>query len=272
AAVNQLRQRKRGVEKPFAVMVRRVEDVERFCLMDDAARKLLVSVERPIVLLPGKPEAGLASNIAPGNRFLGVFLPATPLHHLLFSSGKFDALVLTSANLSEEPIAIDNEEAVRKLQGIADVYLVHNLDIVRRCDDSLLRVAAGRPQMLRRSRGFVPVPVPLERESEPILAVGGELKNTICVVRGGEAFLSQHIGNLDNLEGYEFFGEAVKHLQRILEVKPKVIAYDLHPDYFSTKWALAQEGARLASVQHHHAHVASCMAENHLDGKVIGIV
>jgi hydrogenase maturation protein HypF len=272
AAVNQLRERKRRVEKPFAVMVRRVEDVERFCLVDDVARKLLVSIERPIVLLPGKPETGLASNIAPGNRFLGVFLPATPLHHLLFSSGKFDALVMTSANLGEEPIAIDNEEAVRKLQGIADAYLVHNLDIVRRCDDSLLRVAAGQPQMLRRSRGFVPVPVPLEAEVRSVLAVGGELKNTICVVRGSEAFLSQHIGDLDNLEGYEFFGEAVKHLQGILEIKPNLIAHDLHPDYFSTKWAQAQEGVQLAGVQHHYAHVASCMAENHLDGKVIGIV
>ena len=178
---------------------------------------------------------------------------------------------MTSANLSEEPIAIDNGEAVRRLQGIADAYLVHNRDIERRCDDSVLRVALGRPQMLRRSRGFVPVPVPLECESGPILAVGGELKNTICVVRGSEAFLSQHIGDLENVEGYGFFGEAVEHLQRILEVQPKVIAYDLHPDYFATKWALAQEGVELIGVQHHHAHIVSCMAENHLDGKVIGI-
>jgi hydrogenase maturation protein HypF len=271
AAVNLLRERKRRVEKPFAVMLQRLEDVERFCFADDTARKLLVSHERPVVLLPSKAESGLATNIAPLNRFLGVFLPYTPLHHLLFSSGKFAALVMTSANLSEEPIAIDNEEAFRRLQGIADAYLVHNRDIVRRCDDSVLRVAAGRPQMLRRSRGFVPVPVPLERESGPILAVGGELKNTICVVRGNEAFLSQHIGDLENVEGYGFFGEAVEHLQRILEVQPKVIAYDLHPDYFSTKWALAQEGVELVGVQHHHAHIVSCMAENHLDGKVIGI-
>jgi hydrogenase maturation protein HypF len=137
----------------------------------------------------------------------------------------------------------------------------------------VIRPLAARAQMLRRSRGFVPVPVPLEHESEPILAVGGELKNTICIVRGSEAFLSQHIGDLENLESYNFFEEAVQHMQRILEVHPKVIAYDLHPDYFSTKWALAQEaeGVQLIGVQHHHAHVASCMAENHLDGKVIGI-
>ncbi len=273
AAVNILRERKRRVEKPFAVMLCRIEDVDRFCVVDDAARKLLLSIERPIVLLPRKPDSGLADGIAPRNRFLGVFLPYTPLHHLLFSSGKFDALVMTSANLSEEPIAIDNEEAVRRLQGIADAYLVHNRDILRRCDDSVVRLAVGRTQILRRSRGFVPVPVPLEHESQPILAVGGELKNTICIVRGSEAFLSQHIGDLENLESYSFFEEAVQHLQRILEVHAKVIAYDLHPDYFSTKWALGQdsEDVRLIGVQHHHAHIASCMAENHLDGKVIGI-
>ena len=273
ATVATLRERKRRVEKPFAVMLRRIEDLNRFCEADDAACKLLLSIERPIVLLPRKPDSGLAESIAPRNRFLGVFLPYTPLHHLLFASGKFDALVMTSANLSEEPIAIDNDEAIRRLQGIADAYLVHNRDILRRCDDSVIRLVAGRAQMLRRSRGFVPVPVPLERESPPILAVGGELKNTICIVRGTEAFLSQHIGDLENLESYKFFEEAVQHLQRILEVHPKIIAYDLHPDYFSTKWALERqaEGVQLIGVQHHHAHIASCMAENHLDGKVIGI-
>ena len=270
-AVNLLRERKRRVEKPFAVMLRRIDDVESFCVVDEAARKLLLSFERPIVLLLRKPESPLADGIAPHNRFLGVFLPYTPLHHLLFSSGKFDALVMTSANLSEEPIAVDNDEAVRRLKGIADAFLVHDREILRRCDDSVVRLAAGRTQQLRRSRGFVPVPVPIEREVPPILAVGGELKNTICVVRGSEAFLSQHVGDLENLESYKFFEEAVEHLQRILEVRPKILAYDLHPDYFSTKWALAQSGMQLVGVQHHHAHVASCMAENHLDGKVIGI-
>jgi hydrogenase maturation protein HypF len=271
AAVDLLRNRKRRVEKPFAVMLRRIEDIERFCMVDDASRKLLLSFERPIVLLRRRPESPLAAGIAPQNRFLGVFLPYTPLHHLLFAGGKLDALVMTSANLSEEPIAIDNDEAVQRLRGIADAYLVHDRDILRRCDDSVVRVAAGRPQQLRRSRGFVPVPVPLERESEPILAVGGELKNTICIIRGAEAFLSQHIGDLENLESYKFFEEAVQHLQRILEVRPRILAYDLHPDYFSTKWALAQAGMQLVGVQHHHAHIAACMAENHLDGKVIGI-
>jgi len=271
AAVAKLRERKRRVEKLFPMMVRSVEDAERWCVVDEASKRLLSSFQRPIVLLPRRPEAPLASRLAPGNRFLGVFLPYTPLHHLLFMSGKFEALVMTSGNLSEEPIAIDNAEAIRRLQRIADAFLVHDREIVRRCDDSVVRVAAGQPQKLRRSRGFVPVPVLLEKEMQPVLAVGGELKNTVCVVRGSEAFLSQHVGDLENLESYGFFEETVQHLQRILETEPKVVAHDLHPDYFSTKWAQERSGVELVGVQHHHAHIAACMAENHLDGKVIGI-
>jgi hydrogenase maturation protein HypF len=270
-AVGKLRERKRRVEKPFAIMVRRVEDAARLCVADELSKKMMSSFERPIVLLPRRAEVAAVPGIAPGNRYLGVFLPYTPLHHLLFQSGKFDALVMTSGNLSEEPIAIDNEEAIRRLNRIADAFLVHDREIVRRCDDSVVRVAAGQPQKLRRSRGFVPVPVHLEIEMQPVLAVGGELKNTVCVVRGSEAFLSQHVGDLENLESYRFFEEAVQHLQRILETEPKVIAHDLHPDYFSTKWAQERAGVELVGVQHHHAHVAACMAENHLDGKVIGI-
>ncbi len=271
AAVDLLRERKRRVEKPFAIMVPGHEIARQFCVVDDLAAKQLSSLERPIVVLLARPEAALAANIAPSNRFLGVFLPYTPLHHLLFSSGKFEALVMTSGNISEEPIAINNQEAVQRLNGVADAFLVHNREILLRCDDSVLRIAAGFPQQLRRSRGFVPVPVTLEHESQPILAVGGELKNTICIVRGSEAFLSQHIGDLENLESYNFFLEAIAHLQRILEIQPSVIAHDLHPDYFSTKWALERENVQHVPVQHHHAHIASCMAENHLDGKVIGM-
>src|SRR5882757_6579131 len=255
-AVGKLRERKKRVEKPFAIMVRRVEDAARLCVADELSKKTLNSFERPIVLLPRRAEVAFVPGVAPGNRYLGVFLPYTPLHHLLFQSGKFEALVMTSGNLSEEPIAIENEEAARRLNGIAD---------------SVVRVAAGQPQKLRRSRGFVPVPVHLEKEMLPVLAVGGELKNTVCVVRGSEAFLSQHVGDLENLESCRFFEEAVQHLQRILETEPKVIAHDLHPDYFSTKWAQERVGVELVGVQHHHAHVAACMAENHLDAKVIGI-
>ena len=271
AAVAKLRDRKRRVEKPFAVMVRSVVEAERWCVIDEASKRLMTSFERPIVLLPRRREAAFASGVAPGNRFLGVFLPYTPLHHLLLQSGKLEALVMTSGNLSEEPIAIDNEEAIRRLHRIADAFLVHDREIVRRCDDSVVRMAVGQPQKLRRARGFVPVPVHLEKEMKPVLAVGGELKNTVCVVRGSAAFLSQHVGDLENLESYGFFEEAVQHLQRILETEPKVIAHDLHPDYFSTKWAQERNGVELVGVQHHHAHIAACMAENHLDGKVIGM-
>jgi hydrogenase maturation protein HypF len=272
AAVNLLRERKRGTDKPFAVMFRRIEEIERACVVDDLTRGLLLSAKRPIVLLARRPESAIAAVVAPHNHFVGACLPYLPLHHLLFASGKPDAFVMSGGNLGEEPIAIDNFDAVQRLQGIADAFLVHDREIVRRCDDSVMRVTEERAQQLRRSRGFVPVALAVEGKSEPVLAVGGELRNTVCVVHGGEAFLSQHVGDLENLESYEFFQEAVSHLRRILEVHPKIIAYDLHPDYFATKWALSQEGIQLVGVQHHHAHVASCMAENQLAGKVIGVV
>jgi hydrogenase maturation protein HypF len=214
---------------------------------------------------------------------------------------------MTSGNISEEPIAIDNAEAVARLRGIADFFLVHNRDILLRCDDSVVRVSrnfsatqaaepqtgwsraesqvttirvarnADKPdhtqaiQLLRRSRGYVPVPVFLNRDLPPILAVGGELKNTICLTKNRHAFLSQHIGDLENLESYGFFETTIARFKRILEVEPQLLAYDLHPDYFSTRWALGQTHLERVGVQHHHAHIASCMAENHLDGKVIGI-
>jgi hydrogenase maturation protein HypF len=269
-AVLRLRERKRRVEKPFAVMVPNVETAERFCELDEAGRGILASRQRPIVLLRAKRPTPISDCVAPSNAYLGVFLPYTPLHHLLFERGKFAALVMTSGNVSEEPIAIDNGEAVRRLGGLADYFLVHNRDILLRCDDSVVRPAKGSTQHVRRSRGYVPVPVFLDEELPPVLAAGGELKSTICLARGNQAFLSQHVGDLENLESYGFFLEAVEHLERILEITPEIIAYDLHPDYFSTKWALEQTGARLVGVQHHHAHVAACMAENHLHEKVIG--
>jgi len=270
-AVLRLRERKRRVEKPFAGMMPNVETIERFCNVDEAARELLLRHERPIVLLPKKNPNPAADAVAPFNRYLGVFLPYTPLHHLLFATGRFPALVMTSGNLCEEPIAIDNQEALERLGILADFFLVHDRDILRRCDDSVLRVAAGRARLLRRSRGYVPVPVFLHNEVPAILAVGGELKNTVCVTRGSEAFLSQHIGDLENVESYAFFEEVVAQLKRVLEIEPRIVAYDLHPDYFSTRWALARTGVQLVGVQHHHAHVAACMAENHLEGNVIGI-
>jgi len=271
AAVERLRERKRRVGKPFAIMARDLACVEQFCRVDDLTRALLLSPERPIVLLPKRQPNPIAEAVAPFIQELGVFLPYTPLHHLLFAGGDFPALVMTSGNLSEEPIAIENLEAVARLAGLADVFLVHNRDILLRCDDSVVRASAGRVRQLRRSRGYVPVPVFLGEELPPVLAVGGELKNTICLTKGRHAFMSQHIGDLENLESYRFFEEAVRHLKGILQIAPEVLAYDLHPDYFSTRWALAQTGIERVGVQHHHAHVASCMAENHLEGKVIGI-
>jgi len=275
AAVALLRQRKRRVEKPFAVMVPDLRAAGEICELDGAASAVLQSIQRPIVLLPKKLRPGgdasiIPDEVAPFNRYLGIFLPYTPLHYLLLADGGFKALVMTSGNQSEEPIAIDNQEAVDRLNGLADRFLVHNRDILLRCDDSVVRVAGGVTRQLRRSRGFVPVPVFLKDDQPSVLAVGGELKNTICLIKGKNAFLSQHVGDLENAESYSFFHEAIEHLERILEIRPQIIAYDLHPDYFSTRWALEQSGVQLVGVQHHHAHIASCMAENHLEGRVIG--
>src|ERR1019366_7237001 len=204
-AVALLRQRKRRVEKPFAIMVPDLEAAARLCEVDDAARQALQTVQRPIVLLPRRHFSPIADEVAPFHRYLGVFLPYTPLHHLLFAEGRFTALVMTSGNLSEEPIAIDNQEARTRLHDLADYFLVHNRDILLRCDDSVVRLTKGKPQQMRRSRGYVPMPVFLNEEVPSILAVGGELKSTICLTKGKHAFLSQHIGDLENLESYRFF-------------------------------------------------------------------
>jgi hydrogenase maturation protein HypF len=270
AAVERLRERKRRFEKPLAIMVPDVETADRLCVVNDDIRKVIESVQRPIGLAPRRENTAIGESVAPGIHELGVFLPYTPLHYLIFAAGKFEALVMTSANLSEEPIAIDNREAMGRLGNIADCFLVHNREILVRSDDSVVRVTQGKIRQIRRSRGFVPMPVFLDREVPSVLAVGGELKNTICLTRAKTAFLSQHIGDLENAEGLGFFHETVEHLSRILEIEPQAIAYDLHPEYLSTKWALQQTGTKLIGVQHHHAHIASCMGENHLDGKVIG--
>ena len=275
-AVTRLRQRKHRLEKPLAIMVADVASAERLCEVTAQEKIFLESPQRPIVLLRRRQDAALATEIAPeiapGNPELGVFLPYTPVQHLLFYHGNFSAMVMTSANLSEEPICIDNAEAVQRLQGIADFFLVHDREILLRCDDSLLRNVHGRTSMLRRARGFVPMPIALDHEMPAVLAVGAELKNTFCFTRDREAFLSQHIGDLENLAAYKFFQESMEHLQRVLEIQPVAVAHDLHPDYFSTRWAMQQTELPCFGVQHHHAHVASCMAENHLSGPVIGIV
>jgi hydrogenase maturation protein HypF len=270
-AVERLRARKSRYEKPFAVMVPDLASARTFCDVDEPALLALQDRPRPIVLIPKRVGCGIAEQVAPSHTELGLFLPYTPLHHLLFESGSLPALVMTSANRSEEPIVIGNHEAVERLRGLADCLLVHDREILWRCDDSVVRAHPGGVRQIRRSRGHVPAPILLASDVPPVLGVGGELKNTICLAKGREAFLSQHIGDLENLESWSFFQDVISHFERILEIKPEAIAYDLHPEYLSTKWALQQQGIRLFGVQHHHAHIASCMAENGLSGNVLGL-
>jgi hydrogenase maturation protein HypF len=270
-AVLELRYRKQRDEKPFALMVRDLDAARRIAVTGDDEVQLLQGVERPIVLLPKRAGHNLAESIAPDNRYFGVMLPYTPLHHLLLQND-FDALVMTSANLSEEPIAFQDDEALRSLGRIADVFLLHNRRIHTRTDDSIARVMADRPLLLRRSRGFVPRAIALPGESPAILAVGAELKNTICLTRGDRAFLSQHVGDLKNLEVYESFKQTITELQAILEVLPEKVAHDLHPDYYSTRYALEESGLETVAVQHHHAHLASCLAEHGLEEPSIGVI
>jgi hydrogenase maturation protein HypF len=270
AAVIRLRNRKMREEKPFAVMSEDLRRIRQFARIGPEAQKLLTSIQRPIVLLPKKIPNPLSEEVAPRNRYWGVMLPYTPLHYLLLKNG-FTALVMTSANLSEEPIAIDNGDAFERLAAIADYFLIHNREIYLRSDDSIVRHTAGQMRYIRRSRGFVPIPVFLKRKAPPILACGAELKNTICFTKGDQAFLSQHIGDLENLDTLDFFKQTVAHLRRILEIRPEIIACDMHPDYLSSRYAAEQQGIRKVEVQHHHAHIVSCMAENKLEGAVIGL-
>jgi hydrogenase maturation protein HypF len=269
-AVKRLRNRKLREEKPFAVMSYDIESILRYAIVGPEEEKLLTSIQRPIVLLEKKRPNPISEEVSPKNKYFGVMLPYTPLHYLLLRSG-FTALVMTSGNLSEEPIAIDNEDAFRRLAEIADYFLIHNRDIYLRSDDSIVRHSAGAKRFMRRSRGFVPVPVFLKNEVPPILACGAELKNTICVTKGNMAFLSQHIGDLENLATYDFFKLTVTHLNRILAIKPEIIACDMHPDYLSTQYAQEQPTVHKIQVQHHHAHIVSCMAEHKLEGAVIGL-
>ncbi|HWB32367.1 MAG TPA: carbamoyltransferase HypF [Acidobacteriaceae bacterium] len=270
-AVAELRHRKRRAEKPFAVMVSSLASAEMLCELTAEDSMLLQSPQRPIVLLPRRTDASLPCEIAPGSPNIGLFLPYTPLHHLLFVRGGFTALVMTSANLSEEPICIDNDEALRRLGEIADRFLLHDRDILQRCDDSVVRGGSASLQVLRRSRGYYPMPVELAGEQPPVLAVGGELKNAVCALKGPDAFLGEHIGDLENLEAYQAFQQSIHRLKDMLQWQPEAIAHDLHPAYFSTQWALEQNQVRTIGVQHHHAHIASCMAEHGLEGPVIGI-
>ncbi len=266
-----LRERKRRDEKPFAVMVQSLEAARSVACLDPSEERLLASVERPVVLVKQRPGNGLAPEVAPGNPLVGLLLAYTPLHHLLLeAAGR--PLVMTSGNLSEEPMAARDDEALARLGGIADLFLVHDREIENRCDDSVARVIAGRPTVFRRSRGYVPRAVHLHRPlARPVLACGAHLKNTFCLAAGDEAWLGPHIGDLDNLEATRAFEEQVERLQRFLGIRPEVVAYDLHPDYASTRYALGRPEAEKVAIQHHHAHVASAMGEHGLAGPVLGL-
>jgi len=269
-AVYTLRKRKGREEKPFAIMSFDVKKIKRFAVIESGEEALILSSRRPIVLLKKKEPNQLSREVSPKNKYFGTMLPYTPLHYLLMQHD-FTALVMTSGNRSEEPISIDNEEAFFRFSDIADYYLTHNRDIYLRSDDSIVKRTAGETRFIRRSRGYVPVPVFLNRNIKPVLACGAELKNTVCITRDNKAFLSQHIGDLENLSTLDFFELTIRHMKRILDVDPEIVACDLHPDYLSTKYALSQKNVKVVRVQHHHAHIAACMAENMIDGPVIGL-
>ncbi len=272
-AVSLLRSRKRRYGKPFAIMVPDLGWVERLCDPDPAELEALQRRERPIVLMKKRPGADIAADVAPGLDTLGVMLPYTPLHHLLMRA--FDGpVVMTSGNLSEEPIAIGNGEALERLGNIADAFLLHDRDIYARYDDSVMRKLGDAVLPIRRARGFAPAPIDLPFEApQDILAVGAQQKSTFCLVKGSKAFLSQHIGDLENLETLEHFQASLETFERLFRVKPQIIAHDMHPDYMSTRIAHdypAIQALRVV-VQHHHAHIVSVMAEHGIREPVIGV-
>ncbi len=270
-AVAALRQRKHREDKPFAVMAANLTAAAELAEVDAAAAALLTSPARPIVLLPRQPGTAVARATAPGNRQLGVMLPYTPLHHLLLEA-MARPIVLTSGNVSDEPIAYRDDEARETLTGIADAFVTHDRAIHVRTDDSVARAFRGRPMLLRRSRGYVPEPLTLRTGfPRPVLACGAELKNTFCLARGRHAFVSHHIGDLENAETLRSFTEGIEHFRRLFDIDPQVVAHDLHPEYLSTKYALELDGVELHGVQHHHAHIASCLADNGEEGPVIGV-
>jgi hydrogenase maturation protein HypF len=273
-SVRRLRERKGREAKPFALMVASLTEAERICVVSGKERALLTSPGRPIVLLRERPGSGIVPSVAPGLGWLGVMLPYSPLHHLLFGSERdhLPPLVMTSGNRSDEPIVHDNDEALARLRGIADFFLLHDRPIHVRCDDSVTRIAVDREQPIRRSRGYAPFPVRLPFEARQILACGAELKNTICLTRGPYAFVSPHIGDLNDLETYDAYGQIVERLEDVFRIRPEAVAHDLHPDYLSTRFAEhLGPGTERIAVQHHHAHVAACMAEHQLVGPVIGV-
>lgn len=307
-AVNNLRERKLRVDKPFALMMPDLIEINKYCLVNPSEEAMLLSKERPIVILRRKPGTAIVDQVSPGQNTLGVMLPYTPLHYLLYS-WKFDhndgqptdrfpvALVMTSGNQSEEPIAFDNEDARSQLGKLADAFLMHNRPIWMRCDDSVMRSMPhdtgpyldkiDNPQTsngqsepfslpIRRARGYAPFPVHLIEDLPSVLATGGELKNTFCILQRNYAFLSHHIGDMENYETLRAFENGISHYEKLFRFKPEVIAYDLHPNYLSTRYGLSRAGEDqlpAIGIQHHYAHIAACIAENQLppDELTLGI-
>ncbi len=274
AAVALLRERKRREAKPLAVMVRDLDEAGRLAFLSDAERELLASPERPVVLVRRRDGSGLAPEVAPDGPIVGILLPYSPLHHLLLAAAG-RPLVMTSGNLSEEPIAFRDDDALRRLAGIADLFLLHDREIEARADDSVARVVAGRPLVMRRARGFVPTPVLVRRPFPlPVLACGAHLKNVFCLAARGEATLGPHVGDLDDLETLRSFEASVARLERFLRIRPELLAHDLHPGYLSTRYARERslrDGIPTVAVQHHHAHAAAAMAEHALEGPVLAL-
>jgi hydrogenase maturation protein HypF len=273
ASVKMLRQRKHRLAKPLAVMVASLAEARRHCEISNEEAQLLSSPNSPIVLMKWKSGSSISQTVAPGLKYLGVMLPYTPLHHLLLRDTCLP-LVMTSGNLSEEPIAKDNDEALARLNNIADYFLVHNRDIYARYDDSVTLMEAGSTRFARRARGYAPYPVRLPFKSRQILGCGAEEKNTFCLTRDNYAFVSQHIGDMENMETYEHYVNAINLYKKLFRIEPEIIACDMHPEYLPTRYAqelAKKEKLKLVPVQHHHAHIASCMAENGIDGPVIGV-
>jgi hydrogenase maturation protein HypF len=276
-AVRTLRERKVREEKPFALMARDLDEIESCCEVDPAERRLLASVERPIVILRRRADCALPDGIAPRQNYLGFMLPYTPLHHLLFhpAGGEEECpgvLVMTSGNRSDEPIAYRDEDARERMQEICDYFLMHDRPIHLRCDDSITRVFRGKDVVVRRARGYVPRTLPLHPAAiEPLLAVGALLKNTFALARGEEAIIGPHIGDLENLETYRSLGEGIIHFCRLFDHEPKIIVHDLHPDYLSTRLAMETPAVRRIGIQHHEAHIAAVLSEHGEAGPVIGV-
>jgi hydrogenase maturation protein HypF len=277
-AASRLRKKKNREEKPFAIMSYDIEKIEKYAHITTKEAEIINSLKRPVVLLEKKSNNSISKFVSPRNKYFGVMLPYTPLHYLLLKNS-FLALIMTSGNQNSQPIITDNEDAFENLNKIADYFLIHNRDIHIGCDDSILKQAKADTEatteesviLIRRARGFVPTPIFLKKNIVNTMGCGGELKNTICITRGDKAFLSQHIGDLENLDSYNFFKKVISHFKHILSVEPELIAFDMHPEYLSSKYALEEKNIEKVAVQHHHAHIVSCMAENKQTDPVIGI-